>query len=68
MNEGRVIRMGILSHLSIRERGASLRRKKFSSGFEVILDFFIFAYYGNRDMRRNRKLGCTVNLSFFHTL
>ena len=39
MNEGRVIRMGILSHLSIRERGASLGAK---SLVQVLKLFSIF--------------------------
>ena len=62
MNGGRVTKIGTLSHL----RGRILcGRKKLSSAFGIILDFFISAYYGNRAVRKTRMLGYTVNASFF---
>ena len=62
MNGGRVTKIGTLSHL----RGRILcGRKKLSSAFGIILDFFISAYYGNRAVRKTRILGHTVNASFF---
>ena len=62
MNGGCVTKMDTLSHL----RGRILcGRKKLSSAFGIILDFFISAYYGNRAVRKTRMLGHTVNASFF---